>query len=218
VERDLPSCSFRALDEQAKEVLDVRVLVDGKVVSESIQPRAMPLDPGAHLVRFERADGRSVEEKIMLRPGEKNRIVQLSFAATTVPERPPAPPPERKPDVLPPIESAAPGFHVPVLAWVGLGVGVAAGGATAAFALMANADESRLRSSCAPACSESERSPVETKLLVANVALGVAVTGLAVAVVSTVLANRGDSTSKPSARAFLIDVDASGRVGVRGTF
>ena len=83
------------------------------------------------------------------------------------------------------------GFHVPILGWVGAGVAVVGVGMMAFFAISANDDEDRLRSTCAPNCPESERDSVDSKVLLANVGMGVAVVGVGVAVVSTVLANSG---------------------------
>lgn len=211
IEHDMPTLTFRALDEQGKETIDVKVVVDGGTVSQSIDAHALALDPGEHTVRYERPDGRAMEEKVMLRPGEKNRLIELSFQVK--------PPPVEPPKVVPlPAVEPDHGFRIPLLGWVGLGVGVAGGVMTTAFAVSANSDESRLRSTCAPACDPSEKSSVDTKLVLANVGLGVGIAGLGLAVVTTVLANTGEKTRKPNARSS-VSVDASpGSVMLRGTF
>jgi hypothetical protein len=192
-ERDMPSVTFRAKDERGKEILDVRVFIDDQAVAESIDARALPIDPGEHKFKFARSDGKTVEDKMVLRPAEKNRLIEMSFqgpaqadasgaskggatngAGTTV-----------TPD------DPSGGFHIPVLGWVGAGVAVVGVGMMAYFAIGANDDEDRLRSTCAPNCPESERDGVDSKVLLANVGMGVAVVGIGVAVVSTVLANSG---------------------------
>jgi hypothetical protein len=220
-EKDMPTMTFRALDDQGKETLDVKVLVDGGKVSDTIDAHALALDPGEHKVRFERADGRAIEEKVLLRPGEKNRLIELTFQvkATPPPETPkvvapPPPPPE-----------ADRGFHVPLLGWVGLGVGVAGGVMTAVFALSANSDETHLRTTCAPACDSSEKSGINTKVALANVGFGIGIVGLGVAVVTTVLANTGHKSDQPVAKSsaappkssVALDV-APGSVLLRGSF
>ena len=184
-EKDLPTMTFRALDDQGKETVEVRVIVDGGTVSPTIDAHALALDPGEHKVRFERADGRAIEEKVMLRPGEKNRLIELSFQVK------PAPPEPAKLDAPPVPPDVDHGFRVPLLGWVGLGVGVAGGVMTAAFAISANKDESRLRSTCAPSCDSGEKSGVDTKVVFANVGLGLGVAGLGLAVVTTILASSG---------------------------
>ncbi len=190
-ERDMPSVTFRARDERGKEILDVRVLVDDQVVAESIDARALPVDPGEHKFRFERSDGKSVEDKVVLRPAEKNRLVELSFEPPK--QAGAASPPDASTShaITSPPEEPGRGFRVPILGWVGAGVAVVGVGMTALFAIQANDDEDRLRTTCAPSCPESERDSIDSKVLLANVGMGVAVVGLGVAVVSTVLANTG---------------------------
>lgn len=220
-EKDMPTMTFRALDDQGKETLEVKVLVDGGKVSDTIDAHALALDPGEHKVRFERADGRAIEEKVLLRPGEKNRLIELSFQVKTAP--PPEPPKVVTPP--PPGPETDRGFHVPLLGWVGLGVGVAGGVMTAVFALSANSDEKNLRTTCAPACDPSEKSSIDTKVALANVGFGIGVVGLGVAVVTTVLANTGKRSDQPVAktsaappkRSVGFDV-APGSVLLRGSF
>ena len=221
-EKDMPTMTFRALDDEGKETVDVKVLVDGGKVSNTIDAHALALDPGEHKVRFERADGRAIEEKVLLRPGEKNRLIELSFQVKT-----PPPPPETPKVVTPPPPAAEPdrSFHVPLLGWVGLGVGVAGGVMTAAFAISANSAESDLRSTCAPTCDSSQKSSIDTKVVLANVGLGIGIVGLGVAVVTTVLANTGSSSDKPVAKSSAappkrsIAFDAGpGSVLLRGSF
>ncbi len=213
-ERDIPSVTFRARDERGKETTSVRVLLDDRPVSDSIDGRALPLDPGEHKVRFERADGTSVEDKFVLRPAEKNRLVELSF-------EPPAPlQPEPEPVQAPPAPPLPEdrSFTIPVLGWVGAGVGVAGIGMTALFAIGANNDESHLRSTCAPSCPSSEKDAIDSKIVLANVGMGIGIVGLGVAVVSTVLANTGkrSTTGQPS---IVVGPSHGGaRLGVVGTF
>ncbi len=70
------------------------------------------------------------------------------------------------------------------------GVGVAALGAFGYFGLRASADSNRLHDICAPACDHASVQALKTKVLVADVALGVGVVGLAAA---TFIALRGRS-------------------------
>jgi hypothetical protein len=219
-EHDTPTVTFRALDEQGKETLAVRVLIDGVAVVQSIDARALSVDPGEHAVRFELASGHAVEDKVLVRPGEKNKMIELSF-------QPKAPPPSAAkpgpvaPPVAPPEEGG--GFHIPTLGWVGLGVGVAGGVMTALFAISANNAESDLRSTCAPGCNPSEKSSIDTKIVLANVGLGIGIVGLGVAVVTTVLANTGHKappkTAAPAASPVRVGFDVTpGSVLLRGAF
>ncbi|MEA2747230.1 MAG: hypothetical protein QOI41_1373 [Myxococcales bacterium] len=220
-EKDMPTMTFRALDDQGKETIEVKVLVDGAKVSDTIDAHALALDPGEHKVRYERADGRSVEEKILLRPGEKNRLIELTFQVKTV-----APPEPVKPVTPPPPPPDVDhGFRIPLLGWVGLGVGVVGGVMTVAFAMSANSSETDLRSTCAPRCDPSLKSSIDTKVALANVGFVVGVTGLGVAVVSTVLANTGNKSEQPVAKSSAVAPKSSvaldvtpGSVILRGSF
>lgn len=179
VEKDQPSVLFRAKDPAGKEVVDVKVIVDGKPVAESISAQPLPLDPSEHSVRFERKDGAVVEDKVVLRVGEKARMIELTFAGPATPAtKPPRPEPVKR------------GFQIPLLGWVGGGVFVAGAATTVVFALMANGAESDLRSSCAPSCTDDDRDSIKTKIVVANVGMFVGIAGLALAGVTTFFANR----------------------------
>ncbi len=181
--------------------------------ADTIDAHALALDPGDHKVRFERADGRAIEEKVLLRPGEKNRLIELTFQVKTA-----APAEASKPvaPVRPPETDH--GFRIPLLGWVGLGVGVAGGVMTAAFALSANGDEKDLRSTCAPACDSSKKSSIDTKVLLANVGFGIGIAGLGLAVVTTVLANTGTKPDQPVAKSSAAVDVGPGSVVLRGTF
>ncbi|MGZ3420988.1 MAG: hypothetical protein ACXVEE_24150, partial [Polyangiales bacterium] len=73
VEATLPTVVFGARDGSGRDLLDVSVSVDGAPVGDTSQGKPVPLDPGAHKVKFERAGGISVEQVLVVRAGEKNR-------------------------------------------------------------------------------------------------------------------------------------------------
>lgn len=219
-EREMPSVTFRAIDDNGKEILEVKVYVDDKVVAQVIEAKALAVDPGEHKVKFERADGKSVEEKVLLRPGEKNRLIEISFQSKE-PPKPIEPTKPVVPEVTPEPERP---FRIPTLGWVGLGVFAAGGIMTIAFASMANSDENALRESCAPSCPESGKSGIDTKVAIANVGLFVGLAGLGLAVVTTVLENTGGRAAPPPQQAqkasrtgITFDVAPTGAM-VRGAF
>jgi hypothetical protein len=65
--------------------------------------------------------------------------------------------------------------------WALGGVGVAALASFAFFGITGKHDESNLRSTCAPACADSDVSAIHTKYVVADVSLAVSVASLGVA-------------------------------------
>lgn len=216
-ERDMPSVTFRAKDERGKEILDVRVLIDDQPVAESIDARALPVDPGEHRFKFARSDGKSVEEKIVLRPAEKNRLIEMTFQGPQQADATNATNATGGTATALPAEPGE-GFRVPILGWVGAGVAVVGAGMMAFFAIGANDDEERLRSTCAPSCPESERDGVDSKVVLANVGLGVAVVGVGVAVVSTVLANSGGKPKTGRVTPTVGPTLGGAALGVSGTF
>lgn len=215
VDREMPTLSFRVKDETGRELLDAQVMVDDKPFEGAIQSKAAAIDPGSHKVRVVRKDGKSLDDTILVRASEKDRIVELAFTRvdTPVPVVPVAPPP--KPVV------ASGGFRVPWYAWIGVGAGVVGGAGTVAFALSAKSDEDGYRSTCAPACNEGDKSGVQTKLVLANVSMGVGIAGLGFAVVSTVLANLGGKEKAQAALPAAPTValtPSGGLLGLRGGF
>lgn len=201
-EKDVPSVLFRAKDGAGKELVDVKVIVDGKKISDSIGAQPLPLDPREHTIRFERADGAGVEDKFVLRVGEKNRMIELAFQPAPVAVAPPPPPPAPESKL-----------HVPLLGWVGGGVFVAGAATTVIFAVLAHSKESDLRSSCAPHCTSDDRDGVKTKLTIANVGMFVGIAGLAFGGVMTFLANR--QPEKTGSAGVHVAV---GPTGLAGTF
>src|SRR5690606_38994715 len=58
-----------------KDVTDATVLLDGERLQGGLDGRAIPVDPGPHVARFERQGAGTVEVNVVAREGEKNRLV-----------------------------------------------------------------------------------------------------------------------------------------------
>lgn len=147
------------------DVTDARVLLDGEAVASALDGHAVALDPGSHVVRFERAGGGVSEIKLVAREGEKNRAVAATFMDANAPAE------------KPPVESG----RVPVLPIILGGTGLLALGGSFYVRLDANADAADLHKSCAPSCDPSSRDALSDKLVVANVALGIGIGAIALA-------------------------------------
>ena len=150
---NIPSAVFSAQAETG-EITDVRVLVDGNLVSEKIDGKAFVLNPGEHRARFIKVGRLPVEMSFVAREGEKNHSVLASFGTPAKPET---------------VKKQEGGKHVPILPIILGGVGLAAVGGGFAFRLSADADARDLRDSCAPACSGSSRDSLSNKLVMSNV-------------------------------------------------
>lgn len=178
VEAALPSVTFAAIGREGRDVTDVRVSIDGEVLSETLDGKSIPLDPGSHTVRFERAGEAPVEKTIIVREGEKARVVSATW--------------EEEPAALPPTPPPRQRSGPPVSAWVLGGVGVSAVGAFAALAIDGMNRRSALEKSCFGSCQQEQVDSIKTQLAVADAALGVGLVSLGVSAV-LFLSGRGPS-------------------------
>ena len=156
VEKDAPTVALEARDEAGMDTTAVKVTMDGSAIADRLTGSAVDVEPGEHVFRFERADGKSIEQKVLVVEGEKNRKVVADFA-TLVPKPPPpggdgAPVTAHEPK------------KIPVLAYVAAGVGVVGLGGFAFFALTGKGAEKDLASSCNPNCSNDSAQPGEARL------------------------------------------------------
>jgi hypothetical protein len=158
----IPTVVFSARAD-GRDVTDARVLLDGEAVSSALDGRAIALDPGGHVARFERAGGGVSEVRLVAREGEKNRPVGATFLNAAIP---------------PPRAESGRSLALPLVLG---GTGLLALGGSFYVRLSADADADHLRNTCAPSCAQSSRDALSDKLVVANVALGVGVGALALA-------------------------------------
>ena len=171
VDASLPTVVFGAKDTRGTDIFDVAVAVDGEQVVGHEQGKAVALDPGPHVVRFDRPAGQQAEVRILLRAGEKNRPILATFEA----EKEKAPGPARASQASPS------GGGVP-LATILLGAaGVGALGTFGYFAIAGSQEKDRLRSTCSPSCSDDDLGALKTRYLLADVSLGVGLVALGLA-------------------------------------
>ncbi|WP_437616872.1 hypothetical protein WMF20_23505 [Sorangium sp. So ce834] len=93
VEKSLPTVVIAARDAHGRERLDVRVLVDGRPLAAALDGKALPVDPGPHTFRYEPASGPAVEERVLIREGEKNRAITVILGASSAGAPPATPTP-----------------------------------------------------------------------------------------------------------------------------
>lgn len=186
VELALPSVVLVA-KRGATELEDVRVLLDGAPLLERIDGKAVAVDPGRHVLRFELA-GRAPEDmEVIIHEGDKNRVLEASFPDEARPALPASLPPGRA--------AEAPNRVVP---YALLGVSALGVAGFTSFALLGNADKHELERTCSPSCSMGQVSALHTKYVIADVSL--ATGGVALGVASYLLFT-GSSESAKQARA-----------------
>jgi hypothetical protein len=188
VDASLPSIVVGAKDASGSDIFDVRVRVDGETVEDVQSGRPLVLDPGPHVVHFERGAAPAVEMqdvKVILRTGEHNRPVTATLgarsraASDTATAGPPGP------------EGAS---HIPTATWVFGGIGVVGLGVFGTFAIVGSNEKSRLRGTCSPGCTDADVSHLRTDYIVADIALGVGLVSLGIATYF-LLTNKSDGTS-----------------------
>jgi hypothetical protein len=197
LEQSWPSVVVGAKDDKGADLVQVKVLVDGALLVSRLDGNPTPVDPGEHVFRFEAVGYPPVEQRVVVRAGEKSRLLAVQFAPST-----PAPPTE---GVAPP-PGAAPADHrtsqgTRASAWVFGGLAVAAFGTEAFFGLSGLSDRSHLKSQpCAQtaSCSQSSVDSIRTKFTVADIALGVGLVSAAISAYLFIAAPREPAAAAPA--------------------
>lgn len=193
VEARLPSISIHARDAAGRDLTEVRVSEGGRLLVERLDGRSIALDPGARTFRFSAPGAPDVTLELLLREGEKDRLVDVVLGAA-------APSASAGPRGTGPLDNASGqgSFHVPVAAWALAGGSVLAFGAMTGFGLSAQAAVDAMRASCAPTCSHARVDGARRDMILANVALGAAVAALGAATLLTVFHNSPSPGQPPS--------------------
>ena len=226
VERALPTVVLAAKDDGGGDV-DARVSLraldsDEPAAEASIDGRALPLDPGRYELSFEAVDRSPVTLTIVVKAGEKNRLVVARFPAPPEPvvEPPPPPPPvaPAPPPVAPtptpaPLAQPAPDSGT-LPPWVYVGFGV--GGAALIVAVVTTAvavskfDDVEARCASEPGCSGDDIAEGENIAHVATVSYILSGVALGAAVIGVIVAS-----SEPNAVTWML---GPGSLAIRGRF
>jgi hypothetical protein len=204
IEHSVPSIVLSARSEHGDE-LDVRVLMDGALLATHLDGKAVEIDPGQHLFRFERAPYAPVETTYLVSEGEKARPISVSFAPTH-----PAPP--RTPIVAPVVQATPREVSrpVPTVVWVLSGVSLVGFGAMGYFGASAIGEKNDLSKTCAPFCTDDEMSGLRSRMALADVSLGVGVVAAGAALVFYVTRPSVDTKPEKHASWFALRPSASG--------
>jgi hypothetical protein len=171
VQASLPTIVVRAHAPGGEDATDVRVVVDGVPFLDRLDGRAKPVDPGPHTLRFEMSGADPIEQTVVVREGEKMRVVDAAFTTPSHAAR------SESHD-----EAAGAPRRFPWPAAIVAGAGVVAIGAFAYLGLTGLSDFHSLQDRCGGtgSCKQADVDPVRTKLWVADglgaagvVALGV---------------------------------------------
>lgn len=201
VEAQIPSIVIAARGSSGEEIGDVRVLVDGALRAERLDGKAIPIDPGSHRIRFERPGMTPVERDVLIRVGERNRAIDVSFATPKTPEPPRDAPPPLPPRDAPPAPPPRSPLAVPaIVALSAGGVAVTLGAVAGALALANKMDLDRTcptKATCDPSLrGQIDAMKTQSKIATAGLALGAA--GLALGAVFLVIDRRAPRAARTS--------------------
>lgn len=197
--QEQPTVSFRALDPKGTEILDVTVYVDSVERKGSLDGTTLDLDPGVHTFRFVHAGLPDVIQQSIIRVKEKNRVIEAKFGAA----------------VADPKQEHHRSFRFPWTASVSFALGAASFIGMGVLVGTAAHDANALRQSCAGSCLPADVDWVNTRVLLANIAMGVGIGGMSLFVLSLVIANTtGGKDDAPKASLLI----GPGSLGVAGRF
>jgi hypothetical protein len=166
----MPSIVVRVRDARDRDVLDPTISVDGEA---ALPGRAIPLDPGRHVIVASRGQETGTEE-ILVAEGEKRRLlaIQIADAGRAAGQ-------EREPRETTPRAASGPGPW----SWVLFGVAAVGFSTFGVLQLTSRAKYDDLETSCSPRCRPEDVSGVKTQLVGSAVGLGVGIVSLAAGLV-----------------------------------
>jgi hypothetical protein len=172
VDKAMPSVVIKATGPSYRDMIAVRVWLDGVLLFDRLNGLAHPVDPGVHQFRFEAEGMIPLEEQVLIREGEDRRMLAVQFTAL--------------PDTgfsSPSLDDTVRAHPTPVLPFVLGGVGLVALGSFAYFGIKGRSEASDLGSGCGATktCSEAQIDHVRRKLQIADVSLGVSLISFGIA-------------------------------------
>jgi hypothetical protein len=219
-----PTIVLGARDAKGRDVPGARVLVDGAPFSDKLDGKPLPIDPGEHVFRYEAPGVAPLEERAVIRVGEKNRFLTaqlkpLAGAAVAANAPPPASsastPSARAPSDAGASDTASTGGP-PASVYILGGVGLVGLAGFAYFGVSGKSQISDMKATCAPACAQSDVDDAKSKLLIADVSLGVGL--VAIGAATWILISHWSSSAPPAAaRVDVHPLPGGALASVRGT-
>jgi hypothetical protein len=208
VRAETPSVVFAARDDTGHDLQDVTVSHGKHEIAGRIDGTAVALDPGPYDLRFHASDGRLITLSVVVRQGEKNRLIDVVFPRATGWRKvePSAPSKSARHPLTAEPRGGSP-EPIDPLPLALAGAGVVAVGSFAYFGWTARSDVNEMRYRCSPRCPDNEVDSARSRALVADISLGVGVLALAGAAALTWVWPASSSTStavvvKPGAIGF----------------
>ena len=149
------------MDERDRDISSVKVFSTDELIADGLDGRAIQIDPGKHRLRFLLPWGAVLSSDVLIREGEKNRVIQVkinsdaeSGDSSKSTNGQPAPSTlGGAPASMPPAASEK-RRSPPAAAWILAGTSLAAFGAGATFALLGSSKKSDI-DACSPNCGSN---------------------------------------------------------------
>ena len=175
----IPTVVVRA-KRSGSDVVDATLTIDGAVAASRLDGTPITLDPGVHDMRVDASGAAPIERKVVVVEGEHDRVFDFVLG-------------------VPAVVVDTPHKHFPVGAAIFTGLTVAAFGVFAPFAILGANDFDAAKKTCAPTCPDATVDPIRTKLLVADISLGVGIAAGVTAIVLYIAHFAGGSTPSRAA-------------------
>jgi hypothetical protein len=200
VNTNMASVVVVARGRDRNETMNVRVFVDDELVAEKLDARGIDVEPGTHKFRFELEGNPPLHQEVLLRQGQKNKVVEVSWyedrgSSPTGGAAGATSGSSAGGGSTHDSTTARPPQALPILPIVLGGVGLVAAGTGVAFWLMSEGKKSDLEEArCAPACSSDDVDAIKTNRVVGDILVGVGVVAIAVGVVLYVTQPKAPAT------------------------
>jgi hypothetical protein len=190
----------------------ISIVVDDQAVAPNLVGIARKMNPGKHVV-VAKAGGEEIREVVNLTPGDQKRV---SLRVAKKPPPPPKPEPSAEPSPEPDPSGGGEKRAVPLVSWIGFGVGGAGllvGAVTGIISISkTNSIEGCVGNEC-PRNAQSDIDSANTFATISNIGFAVAIVGAAVGVVGMFVLK-----PPPKQTASTSTFVTVGPTGVAGTF
>ena len=164
VQQTVPTVIFSVLDEKNGDISSVKVFSTDELIADGLDGRAIQIDPGKHRLRFLLPWGAVLSSDVLIREGEKNRLIRVKLGGDTDTNELSAKeskaanaqqsPKAATPDAAPPAPEAR--RSPPLGAWILAGTSVAGLAVGTTFAIVGSSKKSDI-DACSPNCSDAVR-------------------------------------------------------------
>lgn len=196
VDERLPTIVIAAKDDAGKDVRNVTVTIDGKPLTNAVDGRSIPIDPGAHKFHFESPGLEPDDTEAVVREGERARGIEGRLKRPGWQQRQQEQQQQQQQKVIDyprePETKGGPGAWP----WVLGGVALVGAGLGTYFTLSMFSDVN----SCKPHCSDDQINTIKTKNTLEIVSFAVGGAALVGAIV-VVVASSGSSSAQVKAMA-----------------